>query len=170
MALHPLANEHLHQTPRFGRLSSPLAPTMANASPSAWWPVFLRWELPPDPTYHPGGSVYDSWPDPTLAFALIDLYFANPNGVIPLLQRAHFLRQYTSGLYYRDEGFARICLLVFALGSGYSNDQRVLSIDEDGNYEGLASAGWMYVVLENSRTLKSTKLIIGLGLSATITR
>lgn len=90
--------------------------------------------------------MYDIWPDPTLAFSLIDRYFAHPNEVIPLLQRAHFLREYTSGLYYRDEGFARICLLVFALGSGYTTDPRVLSIDEDGNYEGLASAGWMYVV------------------------
>ena len=89
--------------------------------------------------------MYDSWPDPSLAASLIELYFVHANEALPLLQKAHFLRQYAAQLYFRDEGFARLCLLVFARGAGYSSDRRVLIVNEDGDYEPVTSAGWMYV-------------------------
>jgi hypothetical protein len=91
--------------------------------------------------------VYDVWPDPALASSLIELYFAHANEALPLLQRSHFLRQYAAQLYFRDEGFAQVCLLVFARGAGCSDDPRVRSVNEDGDLESVKSAGWMYVEL-----------------------
>jgi len=53
-------------------------------------------------------------------------------------------RQYQEQLYNADAGFARICLLVFAVGSSYCDDPRVRFPREDGGKHGIDSSGWVF--------------------------
>lgn len=53
-------------------------------------------------------------------------------------------RQYTEQLYNADPGFARICLLVFAVGSTYVDDARVRFPRDDGGTHGVDSSGWIF--------------------------
>ncbi|CED84904.1 Zn(2)-C6 fungal-type DNA-binding domain [Phaffia rhodozyma] len=88
---------------------------------------------------------FASWPDQGLDWRLIEGYFNSVNMTLPLLHRPTFYRQYASQLYNTDPGFARICLLVFAIGSYQCNDSRVLFPKEDGEgHYGIDSAGWTY--------------------------
>jgi hypothetical protein len=54
-------------------------------------------------------------------------------------------RQYESQLYQSDPGFARACLLIFAVGSTYCDDPAVLFPREEGGTFGIDSAGWVFV-------------------------
>ncbi|KIR32739.1 nuclear protein [Cryptococcus deuterogattii MMRL2647] len=101
---------------------------------------------------------YSIWPEKGLDQQLIDAYFDNVNLHLPLLNHKFFQRQYDSGLWQNNHGFARVCLMVFANGSRFVDDPRVywpanLSMTEEGR-ERLAtdkdgtlrySAGWKYL-------------------------
>ena len=101
---------------------------------------------------------YSVWPDDDLARALIEVYFRNVNFHLPLLNRPLFLRQYDAGLYRNNHEFAKVCLMVFANGSRFVDDDRVywprdlalteegkerLRTDKDGTLK--YSAGWLYL-------------------------
>lgn len=101
---------------------------------------------------------YSVWPDEDLAGRLIDGYFDHTNTHMPLLNRVIFQRQYQSGLWRTNAEFAKMCLLVFANGARYVDDERVywptevattpegqdrLRNDRDGTLK--YSAGWNYL-------------------------
>ena len=101
---------------------------------------------------------YNMWPDEELAARLIDSYFDMVNTHMPLLNRIIFQRQYQSGLWRTNTDFARVCLMVFANGARYVDDERVywptdvatteegkerLRTDKDGTLR--YSAGWIYM-------------------------
>ncbi|KDQ57491.1 hypothetical protein JAAARDRAFT_58100 [Jaapia argillacea MUCL 33604] len=69
----------------------------------------------------------DAFPPPDLAQSLIDLYFHHSNTQFPLLHRPTFERQWASGLHTRDVWFACLSMSLFAVGSRWSDDERVLS-------------------------------------------
>jgi hypothetical protein len=101
---------------------------------------------------------YESWPPEDLAARLIDGYFDMVNIHMPLLNRVIFQRQYQSGLWRTNPDFARMCLMMFANGARYIDDERVywptddatttegrerLRTDKDGTRK--YSAGWIYM-------------------------
>lgn len=61
----------------------------------------------------------------------------------PVLHRPTFERQVAAGLHNQNINFARIYLLVCALGSRFSSDPRVTLPTADGKTH-WASAGWSY--------------------------
>ncbi|KIY48718.1 hypothetical protein FISHEDRAFT_9727, partial [Fistulina hepatica ATCC 64428] len=71
---------------------------------------------------------------------LVDLYFACMNVFFALLHRPTFESALASGLHYSDERFARVVLLVCAVGSRHSRDTRVTY----GNTGSWASSGWAW--------------------------
>lgn len=79
-----------------------------------------------------------AFPPPDLLSSLTRLYFSKFNFFLPLLHRPSFERSIALGLHYTDVPFALIVLLVCALGSRYSNDERVKLGGEDSWH----SAGW----------------------------
>ncbi|WWC61049.1 uncharacterized protein I303_103627 [Kwoniella dejecticola CBS 10117] len=98
------------------------------------------------------------WPEADFATELIDAYFGNLNPHLPLLNRVLFKRQYESGLWKSNTWFAKVCLMVFANGSRFVDDDRVywpvdLALSEEGkerlqtNQDGSLrySAGWKYL-------------------------
>ena len=66
---------------------------------------------------------------------------------VSLLSRLRLSRfsrsQYLSKDFFSDQGFARLCFLVFAVGSLYVEDLRVSFPREDGGVENDCSRGWM---------------------------
>lgn len=101
---------------------------------------------------------YSMWPDEELASTLIDAYFEEINRTMPLLNRVIFQRQYQSGLWRTSIEFAKLCLMLFANGARYVDDERVywpaddatteegrerLRTDRDGMLK--YSAGWIYL-------------------------
>ncbi|WWC69403.1 uncharacterized protein I206_103342 [Kwoniella pini CBS 10737] len=98
------------------------------------------------------------WPEEDFATALIDAYFTHLNPHLPLLNRVLFKRQYESSLWRTNTWFAKVCLMVFANGSRFVDDDRVywpvdcalseegkerLQSDQDGSLR--YSAGWKYL-------------------------
>ena len=101
---------------------------------------------------------FSIWPDPDLAIRLVDAYFSYTNYHFPLLNRVIFTRSYELGLYKTNHDFAKVCLMIFANGSRYVDDERVywplddamteegkerLRNDRDGTLK--YSAGWTYL-------------------------
>lgn len=101
---------------------------------------------------------YSMWPDEALAAQLIDTYFEETNSHMPLLNRILFQKQYDSGLWRTNVDFAKLCLMIFANGARYVDDERVywpvdaatteegrerLRNDRDGTRK--YSAGWIYL-------------------------
>jgi hypothetical protein len=101
----------------------------------------------------------ESFPPPDLANKLIDLYFYNSNLMYPILHRPIFDKQWTDGLQRRDVLFAAVCMALFAVGSRWCNDPRVIgkprfpSAEFDQVFSGYSSsheqhwglAGWSYI-------------------------
>ncbi|ORX39924.1 fungal-specific transcription factor domain-domain-containing protein [Kockovaella imperatae] len=98
------------------------------------------------------------WPSALLARELIDAYFAHVNFHLPLLSKPVFERQYHSGLWRSNHGFAKVCLMVFANGARFVDNPEVywprdealseegrdrLRFDRDGTLR--YSAGWKYL-------------------------
>ncbi|KAJ7641053.1 fungal-specific transcription factor domain-containing protein [Roridomyces roridus] len=81
------------------------------------------------------------FPDPDLLDALIRLYFSNVNAFLPLLHRPTFeAAVYTHKLHETHGGFAKVLLLVCAVGARYSTDPRV-SLSNTSPTE---TAGWKW--------------------------
>ncbi|WWD01334.1 hypothetical protein V866_008277 [Kwoniella sp. B9012] len=98
------------------------------------------------------------WPEEGFDNQLIDAYFDHLNIHLPLLNRILFQRQYDSGLWRTNTSFAKVCLMIFANGSRFVDDERVywpvnlalteegkerLQSDQDGSRR--YSAGWKYL-------------------------
>ncbi len=101
---------------------------------------------------------YRIWPEEGFDQVLIEAYFEYTNFHLPLLNRLVFDRNYSSGLYKTHHDFAKVCLMVFANGARYVDDERVywpieeattdegkdrLRTDKDGTLK--YSAGWIYL-------------------------
>ncbi|WVR05193.1 hypothetical protein IAU60_002205 [Kwoniella sp. DSM 27419] len=111
---------------------------------------------------------YSIWPDQGLDLELIDAYFDHLNLHLPLLNRTLFKRQYEAELWKSNGWFAKVCLMIFANGSRFVDNDRVywprdlalteegqerLRMDRDGTLR--YSAGWKYLhaVLRTGRSL-----------------
>ncbi|KAI9638126.1 fungal-specific transcription factor domain-containing protein, partial [Dioszegia hungarica] len=102
---------------------------------------------------------YSIWPAPGFDRRLIDTYFDKVNTYLPLLNKIIFMRQYDAGSYKTSHGFAKVCLMVFANGARFvDDDERVfwprdwamseegkerLKSDADGTIR--YSGGWIYM-------------------------
>ena len=79
---------------------------------------------------HAFPSLQAQFPPPDLAERLVALYFTHFNDMYPLLHRPTFTRQFfDERLYERDIWYACLCMAVFAPGSRFSDDVRVLADD-----------------------------------------
>lgn len=102
---------------------------------------------------------YSIWPHPGLDKRLIDTYFTKVNEYLPLLNRIIFTQQYDAGLYRTNHEFAKVCLMVFANGARFIDDEESvfwprdwamteegkqrLKDDADGTIK--YSGGWIYM-------------------------
>ncbi|OCF36652.1 hypothetical protein I316_01905 [Kwoniella heveanensis BCC8398] len=108
------------------------------------------------------------WPTAGLDIELINAYFEHQNLHLPLLNKILFRRQYDAGLWRTNGWFAKVCLMIFANGSRYVDDDEVywpvdLALSEEGkerlrtDKDGTRrySAGWKYLleVLRMGRSL-----------------
>ncbi|ODN88494.1 hypothetical protein L198_06766 [Cryptococcus wingfieldii CBS 7118] len=97
------------------------------------------------------------WPERGLDQLLINTYFDEVDLHMPLLNRLVFQEQYDAKLWRTSEGFAKICMLVFANGARYVKDRRVLwdSATPGDNSISQFSGGWKYfrVVLRMGRNI-----------------
>ncbi|KAG9013076.1 hypothetical protein FRB94_003909 [Tulasnella sp. JGI-2019a] len=83
------------------------------------------------------------FPPPDLIRVLIDHCFSEIMPLMPLIHRPSFERQYAEGYASHDIDFARLLLLVCALGSWHCDDPRLCLTSSTGEVE-WGSAGWMY--------------------------
>lgn len=77
------------------------------------------------------------FPERNLFDQLIDNYFRQIDGMVPLLNEVLFKRQISERLHIVDIGFATVALLVAAIGSRLCNDPRVFCDPTDTH-----SRGW----------------------------
>ncbi|TEB38197.1 hypothetical protein FA13DRAFT_1725843 [Coprinellus micaceus] len=95
------------------------------------------WELGPDianPASSPrtiSEGIVHRFPPPDLCGKLIDLYFVHCNTHFPLLNRPIFEQQWNERLQDTNFWFAATCLMLFAVASRWSTDERVLPPPED---------------------------------------
>lgn len=77
---------------------------------------------------------------------LIDLYFQHSNIFLPLLNSVIFRRDLDAGLHLRDEAFGSTVLLVCAIGSRYTTDERVLldGLIPSEDPHAYQAAGWRW--------------------------
>ncbi|ODO02946.1 hypothetical protein I350_05788 [Cryptococcus amylolentus CBS 6273] len=87
-----------------------------------------------------------AWPERGLDQMLINAYFDKVDFHVPLLNRLIFQEQYDAKLWRTNEGFARLCMLVFANGSHFVQDPRVLWQDDSSTIapNNKFSGGWKY--------------------------
>ena len=94
------------------------------------------------------------WPEPDLAQQLIDAYFTTDNLILPLLNRKMFQRDYDRGVWRTNDGFGKVCLLIFANAAKSVDDPRCYWYSGDQRSEREAfknpelyrhSAGWRWV-------------------------
>ena len=71
------------------------------------------------------------FPPEDLCNILIDLYFTYSNTYFPLLHRPTFQKQWEDKLHETNFWFAASCLMLFAVGSRWCTDERVLGDPED---------------------------------------
>lgn len=79
------------------------------------------------------------FPEESLMFHLIDLYFREVQPFTPLLHRPTFERNIREGLHLEDVGFGSTVLLVCAIGARYTDDPRVCLQNYPDNR---LSSGW----------------------------
>ena len=84
-----------------------------------------------------------AFPPPDLMADLVQLYFENINFYFPLLHRPTLEKNIQEGLHYEDDMFASVLLLVCAIGSKWSKDERVY-LDGKGEGEMANSSGWTW--------------------------
>ncbi|CUA70818.1 Coiled-coil domain-containing protein 175 [Mus musculus] [Rhizoctonia solani] len=79
-------------------------------------------------------------PSGDLLSVLVDGYFEHTNLVLPVLHRPLFESQLRGNLHTQDGDFARLLLIVCAIGSRWCNDSRVL----DDEWKSELSAGYRW--------------------------
>ncbi|KAJ7144637.1 fungal-specific transcription factor domain-containing protein [Mycena epipterygia] len=85
-----------------------------------------------------------SLPPPDLVAHLVELYFSHAHIYLPVLHRSTFDRSVEMGLHCLDDEFAKILLLVCAIGSRWSHDPRVISSAGDGKGKTHLDCGWQW--------------------------
>jgi hypothetical protein len=96
-------------------------------------------------------SLLEQFPQPDLAESLFSLYFTHTNYDFPLLHRPTFERQWREKLYLKDIWFTALCLIIFAVASRWSEDERVLAdaipraVGLDRGEQERHRAGWTYL-------------------------
>ncbi|KAJ7128289.1 fungal-specific transcription factor domain-containing protein [Mycena filopes] len=108
----------------------PLPASASRGAPKAW-------RINPLNDYHPHRQYH--FPRADLIASLISHYFSNVNLYFPLLHRPTFDKSFAGEAHLHDDGFARILLLVCALGSLYSDDPAVQMPSTPSN-----TAGWRW--------------------------
>lgn len=101
---------------------------------------FRKWEQESlhSSTYLLPRCKYD-FPEEELMHMLVERYFAENNTMIPLLHQPSFNAGLAQGLHLKEDGYARVLLLVCAVGSSGVDDPRVL-LDPASSL----SAGWKW--------------------------
>jgi hypothetical protein len=79
-------------------------------------------------------------------------YFDDANWIMPLLHRPTFESTLAEGMHFRDDSFARVVLLVCAIGSAYVDDPRVL-LDPASRHWHTAGLRWFDQVTLNGTAL-----------------
>ncbi|KZT56791.1 hypothetical protein CALCODRAFT_517897 [Calocera cornea HHB12733] len=64
------------------------------------------------------------WPEPDLAWMLVDAFFERWNTAVPLLHKPTFVRQYSDPLMRKDHAWVSLAFGVFAVGAKYVDDPR----------------------------------------------
>lgn len=122
----------------------------------------LKWEFLTSSRL-PNPAVDLKYPPDDLAAELVKLCFEKALILLPVLHRPSFDRDLKAELHKRDLSFARIYLLVCAIGARYTSDPRVaLKFAKDGGEPEIqwGSAGWMFfsqVVAINSESKKHAR-------------
>lgn len=97
------------------------------------------WELPAHEIILPNYK----YPDVDLMESLIRIYFDQLHYLAPCLHQQTFERKFRDGLHLSDRKFADIVLMVCAVASRYSDDERVYTKASDSSYSP-QSAGWKW--------------------------
>ncbi|KAK2464255.1 hypothetical protein APHAL10511_003712 [Amanita phalloides] len=105
------------------------------------------WEVQPWERAYCEAGAHPSFtfPDPDLLFQLIDIYFNRVNLLLPLLHRPTFEQLVRDGYHTRDGAFGACVMVVCAIASRYSDDNRVL-LEEELHKGTRLSSGWKYFV------------------------
>ncbi|KAG8864937.1 hypothetical protein FRB96_003524 [Tulasnella sp. 330] len=101
------------------------------------------------------------FPPPDLMRVLIDRCFVDVLNTMPVLHRPTFMKQYEEERHQTELEFARLLLVVCAIGARTSNDPRVCLSSPEGGIE-WNSAGWMYFAQVHQMTkplIASPKLV-----------
>ncbi|KZT07891.1 uncharacterized protein LAESUDRAFT_724358 [Laetiporus sulphureus 93-53] len=85
-----------------------------------------------------------SFPNEDLLWKLVNLYFDYQNVYMPVLHRPTFDANIRDNLHLRDEGFGSTVLLVCANGVRFSDDPRVVLLDEESGEKIPFSRGWQW--------------------------
>lgn len=107
--------------------------------PQFWKPCPWEWVT----SHNPPSIASLKFPPDDLGAELVKLCFEKVMILYPIVHRPHFEKQLRLGLHHRDMNFARVYLLVCAIGSRFSEDERVALKNPEGEAE-WASAGWMF--------------------------
>jgi hypothetical protein len=83
------------------------------------------------------------FPPGDVADNLVDLCFLKVMPFFPVLHRPTFDRQRRSGLHRQDSTFARLYLIVCAIGANFSDDPHVFALSANYNLP-RGSAGWYW--------------------------
>ncbi|KZT53528.1 hypothetical protein CALCODRAFT_50026 [Calocera cornea HHB12733] len=136
-AARDLKREYTGGAPDTIDLEVPIEHQLRNRRPEFWQPyewemrtwINTEWRAPVE------------WPEEDLMSSLIDLYFANVNNFWPLLHRPTFDRLMEEKTHEKDMAFMAVVMLMLAVGSRFTDDNRVL-LDPLSKYR--HSAGWKY--------------------------
>ncbi|KAG8888107.1 hypothetical protein FRB98_008373 [Tulasnella sp. 332] len=136
-------------------------PPGAGAARSKYWkPNPWEWMITTPPAVE---SL--RFPPLDLARTLINHCFEDVMPLFPLLHRPTFERQYAEGRHWHDLGFARLLLMVCAIGSRYCDDERLYVKSSEGVIE-WSSAGWMYFVQAYQMTIIASAKLVDLQIMA----
>lgn len=115
-------------------------------------------------TCQPNNQAVDlsRWPSPELSQTLIDAYFEDDNITMPLFNRVIFQRDVDNGRWRQDVGFAKVCLLVFAVASKHvdhpdvywhAGDEKAgrAAMEDMATYRHSAGWRWMEAVVKTGR-------------------
>ncbi|TFK49991.1 hypothetical protein OE88DRAFT_303307 [Heliocybe sulcata] len=120
-----------------GEGTTPNCLTGIHRRPQFWTPP--SWERLVVEEEHPDYK----FPDADLMTSLVKIYFDVTHYLGPFLHQPTFLRDFQEGLHFRDPKFAAILLMVCAIASRYSDDERVFVKELDSTYSP-QSAGWQW--------------------------
>lgn len=101
----------------------------------------LQWEVAS--SLRSSATPQFDFPPHDLADALVDLFFTKETSVLPIIRRATFEGNRRANIHLLDDEFAKLFLMICALGARYSEDPRVCLPGEDGAPV-RHSAGWKY--------------------------